>query len=154
MQPKVNNSFLILAISLPQDTGLKATSSKKKASGRMDSDDSSRKEEEEEDETPIETTSEKTEKTEPNEGSHGEPNVGKPHVATHAGEQDGKPPVATWKVLREYSSDHEEYNSRKLVTEHIGSRSTITMLSLELRDTFENTIVNAVKIIDYITKTD
>ena len=94
MQPKVNNSFLILAISLPQDTGLK-TSSKKKASGRMDSDDSSRKEEEEEDETPIETTSEKTEKTEPNEGSHGEPNVGKPHVATHAGEQDGNPPVAT-----------------------------------------------------------
>ena len=68
----------------------------------MDSDDSSRKEEEEEDETPIETTSEKTE---PNEGSHGEPNVGKPHVATHVdgnpplathvGEQDGKPPVAT-----------------------------------------------------------
>ena len=45
----------------------------------MDSDNGSRKEEDEHDETPMERT---TEKTEPIEGSHGEPNVGKPPVAT------------------------------------------------------------------------
>ena len=69
----------------------------------MDSDDDSRKEE---GETSTEATSEKTEKTiKPKEGSHGEFNVGGPHVATHVdgkppvathvGERDGKPPVAT-----------------------------------------------------------
>ena len=56
----------------------------------MDSDDGSRKAEVDKDETPMELTSEKTE---PNEGSHGELNVGgKPHVANNV---DGKPPVAT-----------------------------------------------------------
>ena len=58
----------------------------------MDFNDGSRKEEDEHDETPMETTSEKTEKTEPIEESHGELNVGGPHVANNV---DGKPPVAT-----------------------------------------------------------
>ena len=71
----------------------------------MDFNDGSRKEEDEHDETPMETTSEKTEKTEPIEESHGELNVdgkppvttlvdGKPTVADHVGERDGNPTVA------------------------------------------------------------
>ena len=80
------------AIPFPQNTDPKAISSKKKASGRMDSNDGSRKEEVEEEETPMKLTSEKTEKTEPIEESHGELNVGGPHVATSV---DGKPNVAT-----------------------------------------------------------
>ena len=99
----------------------------------MDSDDGSRKEEVEEDETPMELTSEKTE---PNEGSHGELNVGgKPHVANNV---DGKPPVATWKVLFEHNSDPIIWwsDNSKLITEYIGPTSTPTTLSLEFKGTF------------------